>query len=92
LTGPAAVAALEGVDGTVVAMAGDATTAGAAVGAVPPGGAGDAFSGDADAAADADAFSGSAGPSRTPAILGQATPTMKPIAVITPTFVHEGRS
>jgi hypothetical protein len=44
------------------------------------------------AAATADPFSGTLGPRRTPAIFGHAMPTMNPIAAITPTFVHDGRS
>jgi hypothetical protein len=44
------------------------------------------------AATVADGASGTAGPRRTPASRGHSTPTMNPMAVMTPTLVHDGRS
>jgi hypothetical protein len=80
-----------GGGGGAATTAGEETTAGKAAELVALG-AGSTGAGD-EAAADAvDAVSGTAGPIRTPARRGHATPTMNPIAVITPTFVHEGRS
>src|SRR5258708_7085991 len=46
----------------------------------------------ADAEGEVTASAGRLGPTRTPATRGHATPTMKPIAVMTPTLCHAGRS
>jgi hypothetical protein len=86
VTSDEAFAVAEGTGAGAEATAGAGMNAGTATD-------GDGGADDSTGALDDDAAgAGTLGPRRTPASFGQATPTTNPMAAMTPTRVHAGRS